>query len=253
MKISILIPAKNEQDFIEECLESALWADEVIVLLNDSTDKTEELVKRFQKVKSFKVPRGTFASRKDKLAKLANGDWLFYLDADERITPLLKKEIIKTTKNPSSRSAYAIPRRNFLLGKELKRGGWGYQDSFVMRLFKKESLIRFEGDLHESPVFKGEFGKLTEPMIHLQPATIEEAFRKSIAWVDIEASLFMAPGINHPPVTWWRVIKMGATTLFDRLIKKEGYRDGTEGWIEAVYQAYHTMIIYLRLWELQRQ
>jgi glycosyltransferase involved in cell wall biosynthesis len=251
MKLSILIPAKNEQDVIGECLESVRWADEVIVMVNNSTDNTAQIVKSFPWVKSITTSGGTFATRKNDLLKLAKGKWVFYIDADERITPLLKREIKETLESKNPVAAYAIPRRQFLLGKELKWGGWGGEDSFVMRLFQKSKLKTFHGDLHETPIFEGEFRKLTEPLIHLQPSTLEEAFQKSINWTDVEAKLFLAPGINHPPVVWWRALRMGATTLFERLIKKQGFRDGIEGWIESVYQAYHTMIIYLRLWESQ--
>lgn len=249
MKLSILIPAKNEQDFIGECLKSAAWADEAIVLLNDSTDKTGEIVRQFKKIKVVADSDGTFASRKNKLAKLSSGDWLFYLDADERITPLLKAEILKTIKNKKSFSAYAVPRRNFLLGKELKYGGWS--PDYVIRLFKKGDLRAFVGDLHEQPELAGELGKLTEPLIHLQPDRLEPAFEKSIFWTQIEAQLLL--DAHHPSITWWRVLRMGFATLFDRLIKKQGFQDGLEGWIESVYQAYHTIIVYLRLWELQQR
>ena len=96
---------------------------------------------------------------------------------------------------------------------------------------------------------EGELGHLKEPMIHLQPKSIEPMLEKSIKWSKIEAKLLYEA--NHPPVTWWRILRMGATTLFERLIKKQGFRDGTEGWIEAIYQAFHTVIIYMQLWEMQ--
>lgn len=248
MSISILIPAKNEGSMIAECLASAKWADEVLVL-DESTDQTGQIVKSYKWVKYVFQAGGDFASRKNRLKDLATGDWLFYLDADERITPLLRREILRATKSKRALSAYAVPRRNFLLGKELHWGGWG--EDYVTRLFRRAALERFEGELHEQPVFSGPLGKLSEPLIHFQPATLEEALEKSIRWSEIEARLFLEPGVNHPPVVWWRVLRMGARTLFDRLIKKQGFRDGVEGWIESVYQAYHTMIIYLRLWELQ--
>lgn len=254
MKISVLIPVKDEQEMIGECLESVKWADEVVVLDDGSTDKTGPLVKSCKWAKYvFEEGREygrDYDKRKNKLKGLAKGEWLFYLDADERVTPLLRDELLRVVKRKNTLSAYAVPRRNFLLGKELKFGGWG--DDYVMRFFKKDMLSHFEGELHERAVFDGPFGKLTEPLVHFQPPTIEEALGKSIIWSKLEAKLFLAPGVNHPPVVWWRVLKMGIATLFDRLIKKQGFRDGVEGWIESIYQAYHTMIIYLQLWELQQ-
>jgi glycosyltransferase involved in cell wall biosynthesis len=257
MKTSVLINAKNEEDFIGDCLESVKWADEVLVLISpNSIDKTEKIAREFgARIVKQRVKEMDFAAWHNQGIKEANGDWLFWVDADERISPLLKEEIksliIKHPASPAGGqslvSAFAIPRRNFLLGKELKHGGW-YPD-YVKRLFLKKKLKRWEGQLHEEPIFEGKMGHLKNSMIHLQPATIGPALEKSIEWSKIEADLLLRA--QHPGVTWWRVLRMGVTTLFDRLIKKKGFLDGIEGWIESIYQGFHTMIIYLRLWEAQ--
>lgn len=261
-KISVLINAKNEEKFIADCLESVKWADEVLVFINpDSTDKTEERARQFKvRIMEQKPREMDFAAWHNQGLKEAKGDWLLWVDADERIPPLLKEEIKSSIINhsreagsrsagQSSISAYAIPRRNFLLGKELKHGGWS--PDYVKRLFKKKNLKKWVGELHEEPIFEGEIGHLKNPMIHLQPEKIEPALEKSLVWSGIEADLLFKA--KHPQITWWRVLRMGATTLFDRLIKKRGFLDGVEGWIESVYQSFHTMIIYLRLWEKQQR
>jgi len=247
MKLSVIIICKNERDFIKDCLESAKWADEIIFLDGGSTDGTLEIVSKYKvkiiKQKSTGINYGEWHNQG---LKEASGDWVFYLDADERITPLLKGEILEKINNLHL-AAYAIPRRNFLLGKELRFGGW-YPD-YQIRLFQKSKLKRWVGDLHEHPEFEGEIGKLKNPMIHFQPEKLEPALKKSIKWSQVEANLLFAAG--HPLISWWRVLRMGAATIFERLIKKQGFRDGTEGWIESIYQSFHTMIVYLRLWEKQ--
>ena len=250
MKLSIIINAKDEESFISECLESVKWADEIIVNLSqESTDKTGEIVKTFGvKILKQEPKEMDFSAWHNQGMRQAKGEWLLWVDADERVTPLLKKEIQNAIEN-TQYTAYVIPRRNFLLGKELRHGGW-YPD-YVKRLFLKKNLEKWTGVLHEEPVFKGEMGKLENPMIHLQPDTIEPALEKSIKWSEIEARLLFET--SHPKVTWWRVLRMGATTLFDRLFKKLGFRDGTEGFIESFYQAFHTMIVYVRLWEMQKK
>lgn len=247
MKISVIIICKNEKDFIADCLESVKWADEIIVFDTGSTDGTIEIVQQYKgKLVRYKSESVNFGEWHNQSLKEAGGDWVFYLDADERMTPLLKEEILKKIKNLDV-SAYAIPRRNFLLGKELHFGGW-FPD-YQIRLFQKSKLHRWVGDLHEHPEFQGSVEKLENPMIHFQPEKIEPALKKSIKWSGVEANLLFEA--NHPPIVWWRVIRMGITTLFDRLIKKQGFRDGTEGWIESIYQSFHTMIVYMKLWELQ--
>jgi len=251
-KISVIINAKNEEEFIADCLESVKWADEILVLISpDSIDKTAEIIRKFKvRMIEQKTKEMDFAAWHNQGMEEARGDWLLWVDADERITPLLKEEIESSIINhQSSISVYAIPRRNFLLGKELKHGGWS--PDYAKRLFKKKNLKKWVGELHEEPVFEGEMGLLKNPMIHLQPERIEPALDKSIVWSGIEADLLFKA--DHPQVTWWRVLRMGATTLFDRLIKKRGFLDGVEGWVESNYQAFHTMIVYVRLWEMQKK
>jgi len=250
MKLSVVILTKDEEEVIKDCLESVKWADEVIILDGGSTDKTIKIAKKAG-AKIVKQKDNDYAAWRNQGKEEARGKWLLYLDADERLTPGVRKEIVESIKSHASGvkdiTTYAIPRRNFLLGKELHWGGWW--PDYVKRLFKKEKLKRWEGRLHEEPIFEGELGHLKEPMIHIQPDSIKPMLEKSIKWSKIEAELLYEAG--HPPVTWWRILRMGATTLFDRLIKKQGFRDGTEGWIESIYQAFHTMVIYMQLWEIQ--
>lgn len=247
MKISVIIICKNEKNFIKDCLESAKWADEIIFLDTGSTDGTLEIVEKYKvKLIKYRSEGVNFGEWHNQGLKEASGDWVLYLDADERITPLLKEEILEKINKPNA-SVFAIPRRNFLLGKELHFGGW-YPD-YQIRLFQKAKLHRWVGDLHEHPEFEGEVEKLKNPMIHFQPEMIEPALKKSIKWSGVEANLLFEA--NHPPMAWWRVLRMGFTTLFERLIKKQGFRDGVEGWIESIYQSFHTMVVYMKLWELQ--
>lgn len=245
MNISVIIINRNEQEFMRDCLESVKWADEVILLDGGSTDKSLEIAKEYN-VKIHPQKGNDFATWRTEGLSYAKGKWVFYLDVDERVTPLLKNEIIAVTEQGEA-SAYFIPRRNFLLGKELHYGGW-YPD-YVKRLFVRDKIRKWEGDLHEEPIFEGPFAYLTNDLVHLQPEKIEPAFQKSIKWSRIEAKLIYNHG--HPPIVWWRILRMGLTTLLERLIKKHGFRDGVEGWIESLYQACHTMIVYVQLWEMQ--
>lgn len=247
MKLSVIIINKNEDDFLKDCLESVSgFTDEIVFLDGGSTDGSLEIAQNY-KAKIYKQKGNSFSAWRNEGLNLAKGEWILYLDADERLTPLLKNEINSVLLNPQH-YAYAIPRRNFLLGRELHNGGW-YPD-FVKRLFLRKNLKKWEGDLHEEPVFDGQLGHLENSMIHLQPDMLEPALAKSNRWSEIEAKLLIDS--EHPKVSWWRVLRMGATILFERLIKRQGFKDGVEGWIESIYQAYHTMIIYLKLWEMQQ-
>ncbi|HUW22057.1 MAG TPA: glycosyltransferase family 2 protein [Candidatus Bathyarchaeia archaeon] len=246
--LSVIIIVRNEEAMIADALKSVNWAEEIIVFDTGSSDKTAQ-VARDTGVKVFQVPfRGyNFSKWRNQALKRAGENWILYLDADERVTPLLKKEIQKVVKNKIS--AYAISRRNFYLGKEMHYGGAWPDD--VIRLFHRQDLIRWVGELHEQPVISGKIGKLKNPLIHLTHRDLSSMMEKTIDWTVIEAELLFAS--NHPRVAWWRILRMMVTKFWKRIVLQQAWRDGTEGWINALFEVGNTFIIYARLWEMQNK
>jgi len=249
INLSVIIIARNEQEMIRDCLESVCgWADEIIIIDDASTDKTIDIAKKYKtRITSLSEKTDFFQLRNQGLEK-ASRDWIFYLDADERITPELKGEMEKVIGDTKC-VAYAIPRRNFLLGKELHWGGWW--PDYVKRLYRREKLKGWEGDLHEEPVFEGELGHLKQSMIHITHRDLSSMVEKTKNWSKIEAQLLF--NANHPPVTWWRILKIMLAEFYQRGLKLQGWRDGTVGWIEIIYQMFSRFITYARLWEIQNQ
>lgn len=245
-KISAIILAKNSQELIEDCLASLSWVDETLVVDTGSEDKTPEIAKKLG-AKVLKAPKGNFSDWRNFGAKEAKHPWLLYVDADERVTPLLRNEIRKVIKDPNSNPGYAIPRKNILLGHEMKHGGWW--PDYVLRLMRKDGLKIWKGELHEQPEIEGEVGKLTEPFVHITHRNLEEMVAKTNAWSEIEARLLFKA--KHPEMTWWRFFTVAFREFWERGIKKIGFLDGTVGIIEIIYQMYSRMITYAKLWEMQ--
>ena len=245
--ITVCIIAKDEEDQIGEALRSVDWVNEKIVVDTGSTDKTVNIAKSNNaKVVHFNV--GSFDEWRNKGIEESSGDWILYIDADERITPELKKEILEKISDKKVKySAYAIPRRNFIFGKEFKYGG-EYPD-YQIRLLNKEKLKAWKGKLHESPQFDGGLGYLNQPMIHLKHNNIEDMVVKTNKWSEIEAELIYLNG--HPKMVGWRFVRIILTEAIDRLIKKQGFRDGVEGVIYSIYQVWSKFLTYAKLWELQ--
>lgn len=248
-KLSVIIIARNEEKMIEDCLESIKWADEIVIVDTGSTDKTIEIAKGYRaRVISVAGEKMNFSHWRNKGLKEARGDWILYLDADERTTPELRKEI-KETIEKGNDGAFAIPRRNFYLGKEVRFGGaW---PDYVKRLFKKEKLKRWKGKLHEEPVFDGGLGHLKEPMIHLTHRDLSSMVEKTRKWSKIEADLLYQA--KHPLVTWWRILRIMMGEFWLRGVRLQGWRDGVVGWIEIIYQMFSRFITYARLWEIQQR
>ena len=247
MKLSVIVIAKNEEQMIRDCLASIKWADEIILVDSGSTDKTMEIAKKYSaRIISLPTEKLEFAKWRNAGLKEAKGNWVFYLDADERITPELQKEIKESIKYFT---AYEIPRQNFYLGKEMHYGGaW---PDYVKRLFLKEKLKRWIGELHEDPVFEGEMGRLKNPIVHIAHRDLSLMVEKTREWSKIEAELLYKT--RHPPVTWWRILRIMLSEFWLRGVKLQGWRDGTVGWIEIIFQMFSRFVTYGRLWELQQK
>ena len=250
MKPSVIIIAKNEEQMIEDCLKSVRQlADEIILVDSGSTDKTIEIAKKYSaRIISLPTEKLEFAKWRNAGLKAAKGDWVFYLDADERVTPELQKEIEKAI-GDTKYVTYAIPRRNYYLGRKMHYGGaW---PDYVKRLFFKEKLRYWERELHENPVFDGEMGRLKNPIVHITHRDLSLMVEKTREWSKIEAELLYKTG--HPPVTWWRILRIMLSEFWLRGVKLQGWRDGTVGWIEIIFQMFSRFVTYGRLWELQQK
>ena len=254
MKLSVIVIAKNEEQMIRDCLASIKWADEIILVDSGSTDKTMEIAKKYSaRIISLPTEKLEFARWRNVGLREAKGEWILYLDADERVTPELRKEIKESIKYQVSSikyfTAYEIPRQNFYLGKEMHYGGaW---PDYVKRLFFKEKLRYWERELHENPVFDGEMGRLKNPIVHITHRDLSLMVEKTREWSKIEAELLYKTG--HPPVTWWRILRIMLSEFWLRGVKLQGWRDGTVGWIEIIFQMFSRFVTYGRLWELQQK
>ncbi|MBI4099909.1 glycosyltransferase family 2 protein [Candidatus Microgenomates bacterium] len=250
MKLSVVLFTfwPGEETYIEACLQTIRpLADEIIVIDNGATPQTLKVIKKYTD-KVYASSAADFAARHNLGTQKAIGDWILYIDGDERVSQKLALEIKTTLANPKA-SAYQLRRVNFFLGKEVRFGD-RYPD-FVTRLFKKSDLSGWEGEIHESSKVKGEIGVLKAPLYHLTHRDVYSMMEKTINFSEAEAKLRLAAG--HPPIVGWRLLRVLFSELWTRLIRYQGVRGGTEGWIDGIFQAFSLFIVYVRLWEFQRQ
>lgn len=252
--ISIVVLAGNEQSMIVDCLKSCNWAEEIILVAANSSDNTVKLAaKTIPNIKVIKTEdeyNKNFSKWRNLGFKNASQKWLLYIDADERITSVLRKKISHIVNQNSTKfTHYAIPRANYFLGQRVYYGG-SYPD-YVKRLYNRDFFKGYEGVLHEQPIIAGSLGYIKSDLIHYTHRDLTSMVNKTLVWTDTEAqALFKA---NHPPVVWWRFIRMMLTKLWERLVKQQMWRDGSVGWVSAIFESYNTFLIYARLWELQQK
>lgn len=252
--LSIIILAGNEEQMIVDCLKSCNWVEEIILVAANSTDNTVNLAQKIipfiKIVKTQDEYNKNFSKWRNLGYKNATKDWILYIDADERITHKLQKEIIGKINLPkSSISHYAIPRANHYLGKRVRFGG-SYPD-YVKRLYQKEHFKGYQGILHEEPIIEGQIEHLKSNLLHYTHRDLTSMVNKTLVWTGMEAQALFQN--NHPPVVWWRFIRMMITKFWERLIKQQMWRDGTVGWISVLFETFDTFIIYAHLWEIQQK
>lgn len=223
----VLVGGKVDEDILNKCLDSVYWCDEIVKVETDNLN-------------------GSFADWRNEGAKKARGEWLLYIDTDEIVTPELQKVILDVTTS-NKFSAYAIPRRNIVLGREMKHCGlW---PDYVLRLIKKDKLIGWEGELHEQPKVMGKIDHLRKPLIHKKHDNLTEMVDKTNKWSEIEAKLMFEA--HHPQMNIFRFVSAGFREFWLRMIVQTAFLDGTEGTIYGLYQVFSRLISYSKLWELQ--
>jgi glycosyltransferase involved in cell wall biosynthesis len=249
--LSIIIIAGNFQNIISRCLDSVNFADEIIVVLANSTDNTSSIIKKnYPQVITTIVNdeyNKNFSIWRNIGFKLAKSNWILYVDTDEVVTPSLQLEINKVIQQEHLCDYYVIPRANYYLGQRVKFGG-SYPD-YVKRLFLKDKFHGFTGNVHEEPVITGTLGYLKSDLLHFTHTDLTSMLQKSIVWTDTEAKLLFST--HHPPIVWWRIIRMMFTKFFQRLFLQRMWRDGVVGFISVIFETFNTFIIYSRLWEMQ--
>lgn len=245
-KVSAIIITHNSESLVANAMDSVRFCDEVIIIDNNSTDRTVELTKMLG-AKVYEIDSGDFSEKRNYGLKKAKSKWVLYIDDDERVTPELRENIKEVTdKRIAEYSAYKIKRKNFYLGNH----EWPSIEEHL-RLFNKNKLKEWKGKLHETPIVEGKISVLDGFLLHYTHRNLTEMVEKTTEWSRIEAELRYKS--NHPKMTWWRFFRVMLTAFHDSYFKQKGYKAGVAGLVESMYQSFSMFITYARLWELQNK
>lgn len=247
--LSIVLATYNEEKNIAKCLNSIKSvADEIIVVDGSSEDKTREIARslgaKVTKVKNIPM----FHTNKQKAIDLAKGNWILQLDADEIVSEELLEEVKKTISVSTKYNAFFIPRKNFFLGRWLKKGGQ-YPDK-VIRFFKRGKAHLPQKSVHEQMIVKDGVGNMKGHLIHYTAPTFSRYMTNANRYTSLTATELERKGtrINVISVVNYLLLKP-TITFFKIYIRHKGVMDGFEGFVFALFSGLHWSIAFLKLWE----
>ena len=245
-KLAVLILTRNEEAHIEACIKSVFFADEIVVIDSGSTDKTQVIAESMG-AKFILHPMGDdgFAGQRNFALTQTTTDWVFYLDADERIQEEAAREIrrIVSDGNPA---AYQVERKNIVFGKMMHHGG--HRPDFVYRLYPR-TAIHWQGKVHEGIETDLPCKTLHNVLLHYTYTTWKQYFAKFNQYTSLAAQSMFARNK--------RVGKAGAlghagyTFIRDYLLRG-GFLDGFMGLTMSVMASVYTFVKYLKLINLYR-
>ena len=248
LDISVIIISKNDEDVVADAIKSVKgFAKEVVVIDSSTNDETQKISEK-NGATVIRHPFKNFSDQRNFGILHASTNWVLYLDSDERLTERFKAEVERAIESYDSYSAiagYYIKRQTFYYGQD-----WHFQDR-VQRLFFREKFIEWSGVVHETPKVKGEFGHIQSPIVHLTHRNLTQMLRKTNEWSEYEAKLRFDAA--HPHLEPWRFLRVMLTEFVSSYFKNKGYKNGTFGLIEAIYQSFSIFITYAKLWELQEK
>ncbi|MBI2443367.1 MAG: glycosyltransferase family 2 protein [Candidatus Levybacteria bacterium] len=245
VSISAVIITKNEESMIEDAIRSVSFCDEIIIIDNGSTDRTVPIARK-HKAQVYEYASDDFSKSRNMGLRKAKGDWVLYIDADERVTKELMVHIKTVIANPQAKAAYRIKRKNYYF----LRFEWPTVEK-LERFFKRVKLRLWYGRLHESVVVDGEIGELDGFLVHYTHRSLSDMVNKTLMWSRTEAQLRLAA--NHPKVVWWRFPRVMLSAFYDSYVKQRGWKIGTPGLVESMYQAFSAFVTYAQLWEMQQE
>jgi len=243
--LSAILITRNEEANLEDCLASLDGlATQIVVVDTQSTDRTLVIAQRYGALISSPTDWPGFGPQKNRALDLASEDWVFSLDADERLTPELRAEIKGVLDKPQT-DCYAIPRLSWYCGRFMRHSGW--TPDYVDRLFKRGSA-RFSTDLvHERLIPKGPVLRLKNQMLHYSFMNLAQVQEKMERYSTASAQQAFARGKTDSPL---KAILHGAWSFFRTYILRAGFLDGPQGFSLALANAKGSYLRYIKLWRL---
>ena len=247
MRLSVIVITRNERANISDCLMNLDFADEIVVLDNASTDGTADIARGLGAKVSMSQDWPGFGRQKNRALDLAGGEWVLSIDADERVTPELRDEILSIVCGSLPQNVFSIPRWSRYCGQFMMHSGWN--PDFVVRLFRR-GCARFSDDLvHEKLIAQEPTAKLQSHLLHLSFPDFESVLDKVNRYSSAGAKGMVVAGRS---ASLWGAIGHGAWAFFRTYFIRRGFLDGQLGLALAISNAEGTYYRYAKRWLISR-
>lgn len=244
--LSVAIITKNEEENIHQCLQSVVFAKQIVIVDSGSTDSTLSIAEEFG-CEIYREKWHGFGPQKQLAIEKCHEPWVLALDADEWITPELRVEMLMIIQNPGSYVAFEIPRLSSYCGQYIHHSGWW--PDYVTRLCHRDKVRFSERIVHEKIIVDGTPGRLSNPIMHKSYKDLEHVLSKLNRYSTDGANLLHAEGAKSSLL---KAILHGLWSFFYTYIIRVGFLDGRMGFILAVYNAECTYYKYLKLMLLNK-
>ena len=250
MKISATIITLNEESNIKAACESVAWADEIVVVDSESTDATREIAASCG-ARVITNPWPGFGAQKQFAVNRAAHDWIFSLDADERVSDQLRQSIeaLKENRHAEEADGYVVARRTYYQGRWIRGGGW-YPD-YQLRLFNRTKGRWKQRHIHESVMMDsgGRIKELSGDLLHYTSPNAAHHHRMiGERYAPLAAQQMFEEGRRTSALG---VASAGPAAFVRSFVLKGGWRDGFAGFTIASFAAHHAFLKHLMLWEMQ--
>jgi glycosyltransferase involved in cell wall biosynthesis len=237
--ISVAIITCNEERNIKDALESVRDFDDIIVIDSSSKDGTVRICREYT-ARVYEHDWPGFAAQKQRAVDYAKNDWVLILDADERVTPGLKEEMVSAIAG-NEHSGFYMPRKNFFLGRWIRYGGWW--PDHTLRLFRKSASYVEPRRVHEKVMVKGQTAYLKNPLLHYTYRSLGEYINKMDKYSTLSAEEIRKQG-GLP--SGLKLLINPLLVFLKMYFLRQGFRDGSHGFILAVLYSVQTFLKYAR-------
>ncbi len=245
LKISASIIVRDEEENIAAVCETVAWADEIVIVDSDSTDRTVEIARRYTD-KVFNRPFRGYKDKHEFADAQTSGDWIFWIDADERVTPELREAIagLRRRDPDTLPDGFRIARSTRYLGRWIRHSGW--RPDYQMRLYRKSASYWDGVAPHETARVRGRVDTLPGEFLHYTRRDLSEHHRVLDEYTTLAAEYHHK---NNRRVRAIEIFILPVAAFIRTYVLKQGFRDGVQGLIIAMFTAYSVFLKFAKAWE----